>query len=41
MELPAPVTPEITRSDLSLFNMGEKSIRTPLASQIVVKKEPA
>lgn len=41
MELPPPATPEINTSDLSLFNIGNKSIRMPLASQIMVKREPA
>lgn len=41
MEFPAPAAPEINTSDLSLFNTGVQSVRMPLASQIMVKKEPA
>lgn len=36
-----PRNPEINTSDLSLFNIGRKNIRTPLASQIVVNRETA
>lgn len=41
MEFLPPVNQEIDVKYFSLFNNGVKNIRTPLASQMKVKKEPA